>query len=292
MTRVPFGARSSPFLLSATIQHDLRFAEKDYPQTAALLASSFYVDDLVVSVDAPSDAVTLYEQTLSIFESAGMKVKKRLTNDNNLLQRMIKDGNTTVDSGQNLTKKVLGLLWDHQADEFRCSPVSASEMPSHKNNKRHVLQSASKIYDPFGQLGSFTITGKILVQSVWEAGFDWEDPLPTDIESTWKEWCNGLSELSHVSIPRLIRSNNDKLPKWLYIFADASPKAYGAVAYVDVPARDACSSPRFLLSKSRVAPLKRHALPRLELMAAVLAARLSRFICESPARTARLPVLD
>ncbi|XP_064486116.1 uncharacterized protein LOC135398662 [Ornithodoros turicata] len=47
MTRVPFGATSSPFLLSATIQHHLAGVAGEYKATAMKLKQSFYVDDLV-----------------------------------------------------------------------------------------------------------------------------------------------------------------------------------------------------------------------------------------------------
>ncbi|XP_065904068.1 uncharacterized protein [Dysidea avara] len=49
----------------------------------------------------------------------------------------------------------------------------------------------------------------------------------------------------------------------LHVFADASQKAYRAVVYIQ------CGNHSSLvISKSRVAPLKQHSLPRLELMAA------------------------
>lgn len=59
----------------------------------------------------------------------------------------------------------------------------------------------------------------------------------------------------------------------LYVFSDASTKAYGAAAFI-------CneSSICFVMPKTRVAPLKQLTLPKLELMAALIGARLSNFI--------------
>ena len=56
----------------------------------------------------------------------------------------------------------------------------------------------------------------------------------------------------------------------------ASTKAYGAVAFL---CRKQETS--FVMAKSRVAPLKALTLPKLELMAEVVATRLSNFIIHS-----------
>ena len=56
----------------------------------------------------------------------------------------------------------------------------------------------------------------------------------------------------------------------MFVFLDASMKAYGAVVYI--------SQVTLVMSKSCVAPTKTITLPKLELMAAVMATRLANFI--------------
>ena len=70
--------------------------------------------------------------------------------------------------------------------------------------------------------------------------------------------------------------DTDDIPKKLHTFVDTSMKAYGALAYI----RQGTHS-SLIMSKSHVAPLKKLTLPNLELMAALIGARLYKFISSS-----------
>ena len=65
----------------------------------------------------------------------------------------------------------------------------------------------------------------------------------------------------------------------LHVFADASKAVYGAVAYlVWMTPHDPHVS--LVSAKARVAPLHHTTIPRLELMAALVASRLAQTICQ------------
>ncbi|XP_064479220.1 uncharacterized protein LOC135392440 [Ornithodoros turicata] len=258
MTRVSFGARSSPFLLAATIRHRLRKCEQDYLQTATLLPSSFYVDDLVVRVETSGAAATLYRETLGIFDSAGMKVNKCVTKEETLLVNML-NGNSTTETVQNQTNNLLGLVWDL----LRCCLASVIRFVGKATiMKTSILQSVSRVCDPLDMLGPFTITGKLLLQQIWQAEVDWDDPLPTEIEAVWNELCAGRAHLQGIFLPLHLGNSDTGVRSEIHIFPDASPSVRGAVAYAELTCE---GSPRieFLVSKSRVATIKHQTLARL-----------------------------
>ena len=64
----------------------------------------------------------------------------------------------------------------------------------------------------------------------------------------------------------------------LAIFCDASKKAFGAVAYCRYKLGDGTFATRFLIAKSRIAPLNTLSLPRLELQSVVIGSRLCETI--------------
>ncbi|KAG1660356.1 PiggyBac transposable element-derived protein 3 [Nymphon striatum] len=96
----------------------------------------------------------------------------------------------------------------------------------------------------------------------------------------FSQWVQGFDILRKWQIPRrydstLIWSSIPNLE--LHGFGDASEKGYGAAIYLRIP----CSSAYrtcLVMAKSRVAPLKQMTVPRLELMGALLVARLIMFV--------------
>ncbi|KRX77361.1 hypothetical protein T06_11788 [Trichinella sp. T6] len=121
-----------------------------------------------------------------------------------------------------------------------------------------------------------TIRSIRLFHLLWLKGIDWDDQLPLGINSVWCQWKRELETLESVRVPwALMVTPRDQVRHYeLHIFDDASEAAYGAVAYVMMESLDGAKEVRFCLAKTRVAPVKRLSLPRLELMAALLAARL------------------
>ncbi|GFS87210.1 uncharacterized protein TNCV_213361 [Trichonephila clavipes] len=138
---------------------------------------------------------------------------------------------------------------------------------------------AGRIFDPLGFASPFTIRFKILFQEIWQRKTDWDEELLPDIREKFEQWCSEASFLCELQIPRYaLQCDSVNCPECeIHTFSDASIKAYGAVSYVRLRTFDKISV-HLLASKSRVAPLKVLTLPRLELMGALLAARLAKEI--------------
>ncbi|XP_046581531.1 uncharacterized protein LOC124288973 [Haliotis rubra] len=104
----------------------------------------------------------------------------------------------------------------------------------------------------------------------------WDDELPEDVRQQWQQVFQDLERLSGVHTTRYVKPTDAAGEPELHLFADARSQVYGACAYARWSTSDDSADVRLIASKSRVAPLKQSTIPRLELMAALLAPRLAR----------------
>ena len=152
--------------------------------------------------------------------------------------------------------KILGMRWDPISDNIYLVQKSIST----KNNttKQAILQETAKIYDPLGFLCPLTIRAKILLQDIWKQMFDWDTPLPDDIQTQWHKSAVDLNSFISVSYPRyyfqstypqtmsfpLNESKHQVSPDLcIHVFCDTSLKAYGLVIYITCGEKSAHALP-------------------------------------------------
>ena len=101
--------------------------------------------------------------------------------------------------------------------------------------------------------------------------------LKADLFTEWYIIANNITDATIFLFPRKYTASSppsENAVTNLHVFADTSLKAYGAVAYLQQDWQPAS----LVITESRAAPLKQITLLKLELMAAVFAARLSDFV--------------
>ncbi|XP_060756589.1 uncharacterized protein LOC132867628 [Neoarius graeffei] len=279
MSRVVFGVSPSPFLLAATIRKHIKQYETEQPKTVEALRECLYVDDFIASASNVDEALSVTTKAKEILSHAGMNLCKWITNSPELRAKWTEGGmeHTTETATCGNVLKVLGLVWRSEKDDFVFDLKGLLDiMKGKENTKRNVLQTSARVFDPIGFLTPFTIRAKCLFQELWERGVGWDDQLPSDLAEKWDRWCAELPQLHQLDIPRWyqIDINPDSQTVKLHVFCDASERAYSAVAYLQGENKEKEIVTSFVASKSKVAPLKKMTLPRLELMGALIGARL------------------
>ncbi|XP_062542561.1 uncharacterized protein LOC134210533 [Armigeres subalbatus] len=111
----------------------------------------------------------------------------------------------------------------------------------------------------------------MLMQLLWLQPCGWDDEVSSTIADKWENYIQQLPMLNDFRVPRYALLPHAVIQ--LHTFSDASESAYGACTYARSTDSYGHIVVNLLASKSRVAPLKRITLPRLELCAADLATK-------------------
>ena len=307
-TRLVLGLHPSPAVPGAVIAHHLDKHREQQPKLIQKLEGSLYVDDLIAGADDVQDAFRFYIDSKSLMSAAGMNLRKWNSNSVELLN-LIKGDNVqsletktddiqvseedesyakaTTGYSPNVKDgnfvKLLGVLWNSSQDYLTFNLNELIEYAKSLNaSKRSILKLTAKIFDPLGFLSPFVIQMKILFQDLCCGQFGWDDPLSEKTYSNWKKIISELHYLNGTQIPRCyFHLNQNIITTQLHGFCDASHSAFVTVAYIRCHYSDGSVDVRLIASKTRVASIKKQSIPPLELLGAVILARLVATILKS-----------
>ncbi|XP_055542905.1 uncharacterized protein LOC129728484 [Wyeomyia smithii] len=291
MNVMSFGASCSP--ASAQYVKNInadRFIE-EFPEAVEVIKKRHYVDDAMFSVETPEHAIRLAQEVRQLHSAGGFEVRNWVSNSQQVLA-VLNESNTSeknmdLSAGPMATEKVLGMWWCTSSDEFvykigwnRYNPdlLTGRRRPT----KRQMLQVLMTIFDPLGLIAHFLMYLKVLLQEVWRANVQWDEEIPNPLFEKWRTWLLVLPKVESVRIPRCLRTSTilSDCEVQLHLFVDASENGIAAASFLrfEREGRVCCS---LVAAKTRVAPLRYHSIPRLELQAALIGARLARTVTQS-----------
>ena len=193
--------------------------------------------------------------------------------DDSYTKTKLGDGKPIINQRE---QKRLGLHWNNETDCFLFDLKSlAKNARKCEPTKRNIVSVVSSIYDPIGFLSPITIQLKILLQELHERNIAWDESLDGTSKAAWFKLVGEIERVEQMVFPRCYAVGiEDKVVSFsLQGFCDASVKAYAAVIYLRIETLYAVYV-RFVTSKSRVSPLDKQSIPRLELLSALLLAHL------------------
>ncbi|XP_053691446.1 uncharacterized protein LOC128739963 [Sabethes cyaneus] len=287
-----FGAACSPAHSQYVKNLNAIEQEAELPRGAAAVKTRHYVDDYVDSFDTAVEAFAVAKEVIEVHKRAGFHIRNWMSSDRSVLDKL---GEESQKSSKAMLpeqdigfERVLGMAWIPEKDVFTfslkfCEKVRILLDGDTIPTKREMLRLVMSIYDPLGLVASFVVHGKILIQDVWRSATDWDSNIPLEIATRWFEWLAVLRNMTGLRIPRCYFPGYDPesfKSLELHIFVDASAQAFAAVAYFRIIDRGQVRV-SLVSSKTKVAPLRGVSIPRLELMAALLGARLRKSIVEN-----------
>lgn len=285
LNTVTYGISPAPFLALRTLFQLAQDEKHSFPNASKVLLTDVYVDDIVTGCDDLEEAKVLQKELIALLHKGGFQLRKWCSNNVELLSSIPPDHQhqNSLNFDVDPVVKILGLKWFPSLDEFTYSTNVSSEVYT----KRAILSDISRIFDPLGFLSPFTFLAKHLIQHLWTLGLQWDDPLPQDVTLRWKRCRSELAELSKLKIPRKLASAFFTRCE-LHGFGDSSERGYGAVIYLRFFYENASIGTSFVCAKSKVAPVRRISLPRLELCACLLLSKLINLVYFSYSKIFRI----
>lgn len=273
LTTVTYGLACAPFLALRSFEQLVNDEGNKFPLAVPVLREGRYVDDIFGGGNSVSQAQEVAKQTMQLCMAGGFPLQKWVSNHPSILRSIPTDkqaDSLTIKIEENTIIQTLGLSWRPSSDSFHF----ITEMSSITTiTKRTVLSTIAKLFDPLGLISPVIIKAKILMQELWSIKLEWDDPLPTTTAIQWETFINQLQGTSLLTFPRWISSNSDQNLE-IHGFCDASQQAICAAVYTRVTNNNGEMISTLVCAKTKVAPLKRLTIPRLELSGAVILTKL------------------
>jgi hypothetical protein len=278
-----FGGIWSPSCCSVALKKTAEDNKSGYGlDVLKTVERNFYVDDCLKSVRDESQAISLIDQLRRLLASGGFKLTKWSSNSRPVLMSVPVQDRAKDIKGTNLlldelpSERALGMQWNIETDLLGYRIVVRAK----QQTRRGILSIVSGVYDPLGFIGPFILPAKQIMQELCRKRINWDDSLPEFESSAWNRWLNDLPKIEQFKVNRCLMPSvfSDLKSSQLHHFSDASRDGFGVVTYarlMDVTGQIHCS---FVISKSRVAPMRQMTIPRLELSAALLAVRIDRML--------------
>ena len=282
MTVHLFGAVSSPSCANFALRRTADENEGKYgTEVLNTIRRNFYVDDCLKSVHNEEQATCLVQELKAVCTTGGFKLTKWTSNSRSVLasvpaeERAKEVKNLDLDTDKLPVERALGMRWDIESDTFFFTITPKQQSLT----RRSILSVLNSVYDPLGLLAPVMLTGKAILQELCKLNCGWDEEIPSAFAVKWKEWLTELNLISDLKVKRCFKPPNfETSSAQLHHFCDASERGYGTVSYLKLTSNSGQTHIAFVIGKARVAPLKVVTIPRLELAAAVLAARIDRML--------------
>ena len=278
----PFGAISSKScVIFALHQTAIDNEDKYAPDVIEMLLYHFYVDDLLTSVDSEQEAIKMIAGVDGLCRSGGFNLTKFVCANAKVLNSIPPEKRAEIKEIHNFedivhSESALGAQWLIRDDMLGFQVDFSKD----DGTRRGCLSTIHRIKDPLGLGAPFLLKGRKILQKLAVESVSWDKKLTPEVAKQWSDWRSDLTLLNNLKIRRCYRPSNfgEVTEVTLHCFSDASFVGYGAAYYLRFVDHKGDIEVSLVMGKSRVSPTKATTVPRLELTAATVCAKIAAVI--------------
>lgn len=162
---------------------------------------------------------------LTLLQGGSFELRKWSSNlpalrDNNF------EHDKTIDAGsEHCNTCTLGMYRNCDRDTFYFANCN-NHQPL-RLTKRSTLSRIALIFDLLGFMGPVILIGKLIMQELWLLKIDWDESVPMDLDTRWRQYEQQLSYLVKFEIPcKIVEIVDETNFIELHGFADVNQHAY------------------------------------------------------------------
>ena len=289
---VNFGMKPAGCMSQVALRKTAQMYRSIHPKAADQIISDTYVDDTMGGGDTVAEVIQISEAMDEIVSRGGFSYKP-----------MVKSGDKLMEGGEH--PKVLGTGWSTEDDTlFVDAKINFGDkkkgLKSAKNidpdevleeapaviTKRMIWRVALGQYDVLGLVSPFLIRLKLMMRDLVQDTEDkkeWDDAVSETQRFKFLELISQLKKIRDIRFPRCIvpeKVDRENSEATLMTLVDGSRSASCALVYICwklVTGEKWCI---LVAGKTRVAPIKRISIPRMELNGALAGVRLAEKVQE------------
>ncbi len=185
-TRHVFGATCSP---SIATHSAIEAVQRVDLQLVPVVKRSVYVNDYYERGEETNEVVSQFVDVCDAMQHSSLHLSRVMSNSKEILtkfpdkEKAPRFRDIDVKDNQSLpSTKALGVRWDCKEDVFCFSTRAEAKKP---NNVSDLLSQLASTYDPLQTVGSYLMTGKLLLQQFWQDKEDWKKPLDEEQQQRW-----------------------------------------------------------------------------------------------------------
>jgi hypothetical protein len=280
---VNFGDKAAGCIAVTAVRETADLYKHIDNDAADQLKHDSYVDDTASGADTKNEAVKISDHMDKIVNLGGFKFKK-----------------TTMTGDDVVPMKILGTFWDPKNDTIYvdCKVNPSPKMKGVKIQKdldlfdlihnlpeiitkKIVWRIAMGQYDILGLASVFFVRLKLVMRDLSDEdgrAIGWDDPIPEDVKKRFVIVLDQMKHMLSLRFPRCVAPQGKGCAYDLLVFADGSKQAFCTLAYLRYKISETEYKCTLLSGKTRVAPLKKISVPRIELLGALAAVRLAESI--------------
>jgi len=150
-----------------------------------------YVDDFASGAESVQETLRLQQSATEFIQKAAFNLTKWSSNSSELIDAIPERDRAAVslvnlESGlaeEHPITKALGLTCNTVTDNlvFGIDVDIVKSRSKSVYTKREVASLAAKIFDPIGVTVPFSVRSKLILQSLWTKGVEWDEEIPMEV---------------------------------------------------------------------------------------------------------------